>query len=129
MYQTESCMRVCRPAGVDSLIARILHRMQTCAQVLLTLDNLADRGQFLNAAHTFQELLAMGVVGLGYSSCFMHALCAFAGNFTAASTCRTALAFSLALLLLTFIHCYFLTTLCAIREIQSWYTSRCNGQT
>lgn len=35
---------------------------QTCAQVLLTLDNLANRGQYLNAANTFQELLAYGVV-------------------------------------------------------------------
>eukprot|EP00891_Asterochloris_glomerata_P000672 jgi/Astpho2/672/Aster-04507 len=34
----------------------------TCAQVLLTLDNLANRGQYLNARSTFQSLLAMGAV-------------------------------------------------------------------
>ena len=36
--------------------------LQTCAQVLLTLDNLANRGQYLNARSTFQSLLAMGAV-------------------------------------------------------------------
>ncbi len=35
---------------------------QTCAQVLLTLDNLANRGQYLNARNTFTELLAYGVI-------------------------------------------------------------------
>ncbi|GLC33265.1 hypothetical protein PLESTB_000353000 [Pleodorina starrii] len=34
----------------------------TCAQVLLTLDNLANRSQYLNARNTFAELLAYGVV-------------------------------------------------------------------
>ncbi|GIL76458.1 hypothetical protein Vretimale_5990 [Volvox reticuliferus] len=34
----------------------------TCAQVLLTLDNLANRSQYLNARNTFTELLAYGVV-------------------------------------------------------------------
>ena len=33
-----------------------------CSQVLLTLDNLANRGQYLNAANTFAELLDYGVV-------------------------------------------------------------------
>lgn len=33
-----------------------------CAQVLLTLDNLANREQYLNARNTFNELLEMGVV-------------------------------------------------------------------
>ena len=36
--------------------------MQQCAQVLLTLDNLADRNQYLNASNTFQELLQMGTI-------------------------------------------------------------------
>ncbi|KXZ50921.1 hypothetical protein GPECTOR_14g168 [Gonium pectorale] len=35
---------------------------QTCAQVLLTLDNLANRSQYLNARNTFTELLAYGVI-------------------------------------------------------------------
>ncbi|KAG2450762.1 hypothetical protein HYH02_004599 [Chlamydomonas schloesseri] len=34
----------------------------TCAQVLLTLDNLANRSQYLNARNTFTELLAYGVI-------------------------------------------------------------------
>ncbi|KAG2490619.1 hypothetical protein HYH03_011011 [Edaphochlamys debaryana] len=34
----------------------------TCAQVLLTLDNLAVRQQYLSARHTFAELLSFGVV-------------------------------------------------------------------
>jgi len=34
----------------------------TCAQVLLTLDNLANRGQYVNACNTFSELLAYGVI-------------------------------------------------------------------
>lgn len=33
-----------------------------CAQVLLTLDNLANRGQYVNARNTFVELLAYGAV-------------------------------------------------------------------
>ncbi|KAK9816249.1 hypothetical protein WJX74_001808 [Apatococcus lobatus] len=33
-----------------------------CAQVLLTLDNLADRNQYLNASNTFQELFQMGTI-------------------------------------------------------------------
>ena len=36
--------------------------IQTCAQVLVTLDNLADRGQYINVRNTFTELLAYGVV-------------------------------------------------------------------
>ena len=36
--------------------------LQTCSQVLLTLDNLANRGQYLNAANTFEELLNYGVI-------------------------------------------------------------------
>lgn len=36
--------------------------MQTCAQVLLTLNNLSDRGPYLNARNTFQELLAYDTV-------------------------------------------------------------------
>ena len=36
--------------------------MQQCAQVLLTLDNLADRNQYLNASNTFQELFQMGTI-------------------------------------------------------------------
>jgi len=35
---------------------------QPCAQVLLTLDNLAQRGQYLNASNTFRELFAYGTV-------------------------------------------------------------------
>jgi glutamate 5-kinase len=34
----------------------------TCAQVLLTLDNLANRDQYVNARNTFHELLAYGAV-------------------------------------------------------------------
>jgi glutamate 5-kinase len=34
----------------------------TCAQVLLTLDNIANRGQYLNAANTLAALLDYGVV-------------------------------------------------------------------
>eukprot|EP00798_Chlamydomonas_sp_ICE-L_P013013 gene13013-3517_t len=33
-----------------------------CAQVLLTLDNLANRGQYINARNTFTELLAFGAI-------------------------------------------------------------------
>ncbi|GFH29989.1 PUA domain-containing protein, partial [Haematococcus lacustris] len=33
-----------------------------CAQVLLTLDNLANRDQYLNARNTFTELLAYGAI-------------------------------------------------------------------
>eukprot|EP00878_Enallax_costatus_P014066 GHUV01014710.1.p1 GENE.GHUV01014710.1~~GHUV01014710.1.p1 ORF type:complete len:460 (+),score=92.12 GHUV01014710.1:380-1759(+) len=33
-----------------------------CAQVLLTLDNLADRSQYINARNTFTELLAYGAI-------------------------------------------------------------------
>lgn len=36
--------------------------MQTCAQVLLTLNNLSNRGPYLNARNTFQELLDYGTV-------------------------------------------------------------------
>ncbi len=36
--------------------------MQTCAQVLLTLNNLSDRGPYLNARNTFQELLAYDTI-------------------------------------------------------------------
>ena len=36
--------------------------LQTCAQVLLTLNNLSDRGPYLNARNTFQELLTYGTV-------------------------------------------------------------------
>jgi glutamate 5-kinase len=35
---------------------------QTCAQVLLTLENLADRSQYVNARNTFTELLAYGTI-------------------------------------------------------------------
>ncbi|WIA19357.1 hypothetical protein OEZ85_003985 [Tetradesmus obliquus] len=34
----------------------------TCAQVLLTLDNLADRSQYINARNTLTELLAYGTI-------------------------------------------------------------------
>lgn len=34
----------------------------TCSQVLLTLDNLADRSQYINARNTFTELLAYGTI-------------------------------------------------------------------
>jgi len=34
----------------------------TCAQVLLTLDNVANRGQYINACNTFSELLSYGVI-------------------------------------------------------------------
>lgn len=36
--------------------------LQTCAQVLLTLDNLADSVQYLNARNTFEALLKYGVI-------------------------------------------------------------------
>jgi hypothetical protein len=36
--------------------------LQTCSQVLLTLDNLADRSQYINARNTFTELLAYGTI-------------------------------------------------------------------
>ena len=35
---------------------------QQCAQVLLTLDNLADRNQYINASNTFQQLFQMGTI-------------------------------------------------------------------
>jgi glutamate 5-kinase len=35
---------------------------QTCAQVLLTLENLADRSQYVNARNTFTELLAYNTI-------------------------------------------------------------------
>lgn len=35
---------------------------QTCAQVLLSLGNLANRGQYLNASNTFTELFNYGTV-------------------------------------------------------------------
>lgn len=35
---------------------------QVCAQVLLTLDNLANRDQYINARNTFTELLAYGAI-------------------------------------------------------------------
>lgn len=35
---------------------------QTCSQVLLTLENLADRSQYVNARNTFTELLAYGTI-------------------------------------------------------------------
>eukprot|EP00882_Tetradesmus_deserticola_P012459 GHRQ01013202.1.p1 GENE.GHRQ01013202.1~~GHRQ01013202.1.p1 ORF type:complete len:204 (+),score=62.82 GHRQ01013202.1:232-843(+) len=34
----------------------------TCSQVLLTLDNLAERSQYINARNTFTELLAYGTI-------------------------------------------------------------------
>ena len=36
--------------------------MQTCAQVLLSLGNLASRIQYLNASNTFTELFSYGTV-------------------------------------------------------------------
>ena len=36
--------------------------LQTCAQVLLSLGNLAARGQYINASNTFRELFAYGAV-------------------------------------------------------------------
>lgn len=36
----------------------MLWRVQPCAQVLLTQENLANRGQYLNARNTFTELFA-----------------------------------------------------------------------
>ena len=36
--------------------------LQTCAQVLLTLNNLSNQGPYLNARNTFQELLNYGTV-------------------------------------------------------------------
>ncbi len=56
------------PSHVSSLThllwhARDVHtRLQKCAQLLLTLDNLANRSQYLNARTTFIELLSYGVV-------------------------------------------------------------------
>ena len=40
----------------------LLALLQTCSQVLLTLDNLADRSQYINARNTFTELLAYGTI-------------------------------------------------------------------
>lgn len=40
----------------------VLCALQTCSQVLLTLDNLADRSQYINARNTFTELLAYGTI-------------------------------------------------------------------
>jgi glutamate 5-kinase len=40
----------------------LAHLSQRCAQVLLCLDNLANRGQYINARNTFIELLAYGTV-------------------------------------------------------------------
>ena len=36
--------------------------VQSCAQVLLTLDNLANRAQYINASNTFTELFACGAI-------------------------------------------------------------------
>ena len=53
---------------------------QRCAQVLLTLDNLANRGQYINARNTFTELLTYGAIlvvnenvsnWVGNSFCFL----------------------------------------------------------
>jgi hypothetical protein len=44
------------------LLLLLLLLPQTCSQVLLTLDNLADRSQYINARNTFTELLAYGTI-------------------------------------------------------------------
>ena len=41
---------------------RLASPVQTCAQVLLTLDNLANRSQYVNAKNTFEQLLHYGAV-------------------------------------------------------------------
>lgn len=59
-------MRTALSLAVGPLCGRIDGWMaawlQTCAQVLLTLENLANRGQYINARNTFTELLHYGVV-------------------------------------------------------------------
>ena len=51
------------PAAANQTFVAVAHGcMQKCAQLLLTLDNLANRSQYLNARTTFTELLAYGVV-------------------------------------------------------------------
>ena len=47
--------RLAPPRAV--LLRPAVVREQKCAQVLLTLDNLANRGQYINAKNTFEELL------------------------------------------------------------------------
>jgi hypothetical protein len=44
------------------LLPLLLLPLQTCSQVLLTLDNLADRSQYMNTRNTFTELLAYGTI-------------------------------------------------------------------
>ena len=43
-------------------MSHLVCTVQTCAQVLLTLNNLSNRGPYLNARNTFQELLDYGTV-------------------------------------------------------------------
>jgi glutamate 5-kinase len=45
-----------------AMLLLLLLLPQTCSQVLLTLDNLADRSQYINARNTFTELLAYGTI-------------------------------------------------------------------
>ena len=44
------------------LAKRFWYGVQTCAQVLLSLGNLASRIQYLNASNTFTELFSYGTV-------------------------------------------------------------------
>ena len=55
---TVSCADQVQAAEVCSPVVCL----QTCAQVLLTLNNLSDRGPYLNARNTFQELLEYGTI-------------------------------------------------------------------
>jgi hypothetical protein len=48
--------------GCPCALCGWLCALQTCAQVLLTLENLADRSQYVNARNTFTELLAYGTI-------------------------------------------------------------------
>ena len=46
----------------DTALMGVYLWVQTCAQVLLSLGNLANRGQYLNASNTFTELFNYGTV-------------------------------------------------------------------
>jgi hypothetical protein len=52
----------CLRSSIDFKTEVICLLLQPCAQVLLTLDNLANRSQYINARNTFTELLAYGAI-------------------------------------------------------------------
>jgi hypothetical protein len=60
--QCHCCTAHCNCCCLCSCLLLLLLPPQTCSQVLLTLDNLADRSQYINARNTFTELLAYGTI-------------------------------------------------------------------